>query len=170
MNDKADPQETAEQAPESAAVAASIPDDSAGWALAELASWHLLEKSAREVVVLDLRGHSDVCDFFVLASGESEKQVTALARNVHSSLAAAGHKAKSLEGMTDGGWALLDFFDVVVHVFHTRRREYFQLEKLWSEGARLDLEPGWFADPAVAARHPGVIFAGAGGPGGPQQG
>lgn len=173
MNDKADPQQPAEETQESPVAAPTIPDDSPGWALAERAVWHLLEKNARDVVVMDLRGHSDVCDFFVLASGESEKQVTALARHVNSTLASAGHKAKGLEGMSDGGWALLDFFDVVVHVFHARRREYFQLERLWSEGDRLELAADWFNDPAVVARHPDLNLGGATGalrPDGREQG
>lgn len=170
MNDKIDPQTAAADASSSEIVPASIPDDSQGWALAERCVWHLLEKSARDLVVLDLRGHSDVCDFFVLASGESDKQVKALARHVNSSLLTVGRKPKGLEGMTDGRWALLDYFDVVVHVFHTDRREYFQLERLWSEGTRLDLEPDWFADPAVIARHPDLNFATGAGPEGAARG
>ncbi len=81
-------------------------------------------------------------------------------------LAAAGHKPKSVEGTNGGRWALLDYFDVVVHVFNTRSREYFQLERLWSEGSRLDLKPAWFGDPTVAARHPDLNFATAAGFGG----
>jgi len=140
----------------------TIPDASSGWALAERGAWHLLEKNARDVVVLDLRGHSDVCDFFLLASGESDVQVRAAARHLHDELLAAGHRPKSLEGTQEGRWVLVDYFDVVVHVFHVRSREYFQLERLWSEGARLDLEPVWFADASVAARHPDLNFATAG--------
>ncbi len=144
----------------------TMPDDSAGWLLAERAGWHLLEKNAVDVVILDLRGHSDVCDFFVVASGESDVQVSAAAKHLHDALVTGGHKPKSTEGMGDGRWALLDYFDVVVHVFHTRSREYFQLERLWSEGHRIDLDPSWFADAAVAARHPELNFATAAGPGG----
>ncbi|MCP4571862.1 MAG: ribosome silencing factor [bacterium] len=144
----------------------TLPDESDGWQLAERAAWHLLEKNAEDVVVLDLRGHSDVCDFFLLASGESDVQVRAAAKHLQDSLAAAGHKAKSCEGMNEGRWALLDYFDVVVHVFHVRSREYFQLERLWSEGGRQDLEPAWFADPQVAVRHPDLNFATAAGAGG----
>jgi len=170
MNDKIEPQDEAEDAPSSEVAPPSIPDDSPGWALAERAVWHLLEKNAQDAVVLDLRGHSDVCDFFVLVSGESDKQVTALARYLNNCLAGVGQKAKSLEGMNDGNWALLDYFDVVVHVFHTRRREYFQLERLWSEGTRLDLDADWFAAAEVANRHPDLNFATAAGSGGTERG
>jgi ribosome-associated protein len=144
----------------------TLPDDSIGWRLTERAAWHLLEKNVDDVVALDLRGHSDVCDFFLLASAESDVQVRAAARHLRDVLAAAGHKAKGIEGLDEGRWALLDYFDVVVHVFHVRSREYFQLERLWSEGNRVDLDHAWFADPRVAVRHPDLNFATAAGSGG----
>jgi ribosome-associated protein len=145
----------------------TMPDDSAAYALAEAAGWHLLDKVAQNVVVMDLRGRSDVCDFFVLGSGQSANQVRALAKHLHNELLDAGHKPKGLEGMNDGRWALLDFFDVVVHVFDEKAREYFQLERLWGDAPRRDLDPAWFADPAVAARHPGLKFTFANGSGAP---
>lgn len=136
----------------------TMPDDSAGFALAELAGWYLLEKKCEDLVLLDLRGRSDVCDFFVLASGQSSTQVKALAKHVHNALLAGGHRPKGLEGMNDGRWALLDFFDVVVHVFHAPAREYFQLEKVWGDAPRLDLGPDWYLAPDAAGRHPGLNF------------
>ena len=166
MNEAKEPNPNAEPEATPEIPVPSIPDDSSGWALAERTAWHLLEKAAKDVVVLDLRGHSDVCDFFVIASGESDQQVRAAARHLHDALAAGGHKPKSIEGTNGGRWALLDYFDVVVHVFHTRSREYFQLERLWSEGSRLDLKPAWFTDPTVVARHPDLNFATAAGSGG----
>ena len=132
----------------------AMPDDSMGFALAERAGWHLLEKKAEDLIVIDLRGRSDVCDFFVLASGQSKIQVQALARHLHKVLLTAGHHPKGVEGMDDGRWALLDFFDVVVHVFHTEVREYFQLEKLWGDAPSLVLDSVWFASPDTAGRHP----------------
>ncbi len=135
-----------------------IPDDSAGFILAERVCWHLLEKKAEDLVVLDLRGMSDVCDFFVLASGQSATQVKALAKHVNNELVGVGQKPRGLEGMNDGRWALLDFFDVVVHIFNVPAREYFQLEKLWGDAPRLDLDPGWFSAADTAARHPDLKF------------
>jgi ribosome-associated protein len=136
----------------------TLPDDSMGFVLAERAGWHLLEKRAEDLVVIDLRGRSDVCDFFVLASGQSSIQVKALAKHLHKELLGAGHKPKGLEGMEDGRWALLDFFDVVVHIFHTEVREYFQLEKLWGDAPRLDLDSVWYASTDTAGRHPDLNF------------
>lgn len=135
-----------------------FPDDSPSYALAERCAWHLLEKKLEDVVVLDLRGRSDVCDYFVIASGGADTQVQAAARHAHDELAAAGHRTHAIEGLREGRWVLLDFFDVVVHVFHTKARDYFQLERLWSDAPRLDLGPAWFAEAAVAARHPGLKF------------
>jgi len=135
-----------------------LPDESAGFHLAERTGWHLLEKKGDGLVVLDLRGRSDVCDFFVLATGQSHVQVKALAKHVHNALLGAGHKPKGLEGMTDGRWALMDFFDVVVHIFDPTAREYFQLEKLWGDAPRLDLDPGWYARSDTIERHPDLNF------------
>ncbi len=107
---------------------------------------------------MDLRGRSDVCDFFVLGTGASDTQVNALAKHVHNSLVGCGQKPKGLEGMNDGRWALLDFFDVVVHVFKTDARDYFDLERLWGDAPRLDLTAGHFSADDVAARHPDLKF------------
>lgn len=156
--------------PPPAQPATVMPDTSPAWLLAERVAWRLLEKAAAEVVVLDLRGRSDVCDFFVIASGHSDTQVRALAKWVRDSQLDDGQKARGQEGLDDGSWALLDFFDVVVHVFHQRTREYFQLERLWGDAPRLDLEPGWFAGHGAAGRHPDLNFTTAAGPGGAERG
>jgi ribosome-associated protein len=162
------PTDTRDAAP--AAPAHAMPDDSAAWSLAERAAWRLLEKAADDVVVLDLRGRSDVCDFFVIATGRSDTQVRGLARWVRDKALDDGQKTRGVEGVDDGGWALLDFFDVVVHVFHERTREYFQLERLWGDAPRLDLEPSWFAAHGAAGRQPDLNFTTAADPGGPDRG
>jgi len=144
----------------------AMPDDSAAYALAERAVWHLLEKKGEDPVILDLRGRSDVCDFYVLCSGNSENQVGALAKHTNNMLIAGGQKPKGLEGMNDGRWALLDFFDVVIHIFRTDAREYFNLERLWGDAPRMDLEPVHFTADDVIARHPDLNFTTASGPDG----
>jgi len=140
------------------AIQYSIPDESAAWNLAERVCWHIMEKKGEDVLVLDLRGRSDVCDFFVVASGKTNNQVQAIARHVNNELAAIGQKPKGIEGQDQGRWSLLDYFDVVVHVFLEEAREYFQLERLWADGMRLDVTPEWYADEAVQARHPEMNF------------
>ncbi len=135
-----------------------MPDDSAAFALAERTVWHLLEKKGEDLTILDLRGRSDVCDFYVLCSGNSQNQVGALAKHANNMLIASGQKPKGLEGMNDGRWALLDYFDVVVHIFKTDAREYFNLERLWGDAPRLDLDPAHFVGDDVIARHPDLNF------------
>lgn len=141
-----------------------IPDDSAAWSLAERIAWHIMEKKGEDVLVLDLRGRSDVCDFFVVASGKTSTQVQAIARHVNTELAVIGQKPKGIEGQDQGRWSLLDYFDVVVHVFVEEAREYFQIERLWADGMRLDVTPQWYEDEAVQARHPELNFTMGGDP------
>lgn len=130
-----------------------IPDDSSGWLLAERAAWHLMELQGEDVLVLDMRGLSDVCDFFVLATGTSDVHVKALTRHVMDQLLVVKEKARGVEGLSDGRWTLLDFFDVVVHVFKGDVRDYFQLEKLWGDAQSLEITPEWFKTAEVKGRH-----------------
>lgn len=134
-----------------------VPDASDGFRLAERTCWHLLEKQGDDVMILDLRGISDVCDFFVLASGTSDVHVKALARHLRDELVGVKEKPRGVEGMDDGRWVLLDFFDVVVHVFKRDVREYFQLERLWGDARILHIAPEWFGTDEVRARHAGLI-------------
>ena len=143
-----------EQAPDEAAVEYAMPDESAGFALAEKAAFWLFEKKGEDVVVIDLRGRSDVCDFFVIGSGQSDVQVKALGRSVQDHLFAAGQKPTSSEGLNEGRWILLDYFDVVVHIFRPEAREYYRIEALWGDAPRLEIDPACFTAPEVRRRHP----------------
>lgn len=96
------------------------------------------ERNAREGLVLDLRGLSDATDFFVLLSGDSDVHARAIARNIRESMEDAGFEAAGVEGEGQGRWILLDYFDVVVHVFLPRVREYYQLERLWGDAPRVE--------------------------------
>lgn len=88
---------------------------------------------ATDVVVLDLRGVTDMTDFFVIASGTSDTHVRSVAQYVMEELKREGATAHSAEGLTHGRWALLDYVDCVVHVFHPALRQHYQLERLWSD-------------------------------------
>lgn len=88
---------------------------------------------AQELIVLDLRGLCDATDYFVIASGTSDTHVRALAERVIEAMARAGRRAHHVEGLASGRWVLLDFVDVVVHVFHPSLREFYQLERLWAD-------------------------------------
>lgn len=98
----------------------------------------VFEKKAEDVVVLDLRGLSGVADFFVICHGGSQRQVQAISEEVELALRNQGVKDYNVEGRETCSWVLLDFHDVVVHVFHSAARAYYALENLWSDARRLD--------------------------------
>jgi ribosome-associated protein len=91
-------------------------------------------------VILDLAGVSDVTDYFVIASGTSDTHVRAITEHVQEQMRAEGAAAHHAEGQTQGRWALLDFVDVVVHVFHPTLRSFYQLERLWSDARDVAVE------------------------------
>ena len=104
--------------------------------LARLAARLTLTKRAEDVMILDLRKLDGVCDFFVLATGHSEVQVKAIADAVEDGLRSEGQRPWHTEGYEARRWILLDYVDVVVHVFHARAREYYLLDKLWGDAGR----------------------------------
>lgn len=105
-------------------------------ALAQFAARLTLEKRAEDVAILDLRELDGVCDYFVLATGHSEVQVRAIADAVEEGMAKHGAKPWHAEGYEARRWILLDYVDVVVHVFHAKAREYYLLDKLWGDARR----------------------------------
>lgn len=100
-----------------------------------------LDLKAHDVVALDLHGVTDMTDYFVIASGTSDTHVRSIALNVMDGMKAAGNPVLHVEGMSHGRWVLLDFVDVVVHVFHPTMRAFYQLERLWSDARQLAAEP-----------------------------
>lgn len=95
------------------------------------------DRKGEKIVVLDLRGLSDAADFFVIASGTSDAHVRGLADGVVAALDAAGIPANHVEGLPTGRWVLLDFVDVVVHLFHPESRAFYRLERLWQDAPAL---------------------------------
>ena len=93
----------------------------------------LASHKAHNVIVLDLRGLSDATDYFVIATGTSDTHVRALAERAIDSMKDAGRRPHHIEGLASGRWVLIDFVDVVVHVFHPTLREFYQLERLWAD-------------------------------------
>jgi ribosome-associated protein len=101
--------------------------------LAQRAAAIALDNKANDVVVLSLRGVSDMTDYFVIASGTSDTHVRALGDHIQQGLKIAGTSAHHVEGLEQGRWVLLDYVDFVVHLFHPTLREFYQLERLWSD-------------------------------------
>ncbi|MBA4157337.1 MAG: ribosome silencing factor [Gemmatimonadetes bacterium] len=101
----------------------------------------LFDRKAIDVSLLDLRGISTATDYFLIASGRSNTHVSAVADHVLDEMREAGVRAVGVEGLRGGRWALLDFVDFVVHVFHPEAREFYQLERLWGDAPLHTLEP-----------------------------
>ncbi len=105
--------------------------------IAQLAATSCVENKASNVVVLDLAPVTDMTDYFVIASGTSDTHVRSTAEHVIEAMRKAGHAVYHVEGLQQGRWVLLDFVDVVVHVFHPTLRSFYQLERLWSDAPEI---------------------------------
>lgn len=93
----------------------------------------LLDKKAEKLVVLNLQGLTTIADYFVLATAGSDRQAQALSDAVELALKAAGRRPLSIEGYSSAAWILLDYGDVVFHVFHDEARRFYGLERLWGD-------------------------------------
>ena len=96
------------------------------------------EHKGTETVVLDMRGISGFTDFMVLSTGRSEPHVQALAGAVEEELRGCGSRAQHVEGKREGRWVLVDYIDLIVHVFTPEARQFYQLEKLWRDAPMLE--------------------------------
>jgi ribosome-associated protein len=104
-----------------------------------------LDKKASDVVVLDLRNTPAFTDFFVLCSGQSQRQVKAIADAVEEALRAAKVRPAHVEGYDRAEWVLMDYFTFIVHVFTPQTRAFYSLERLWGDAERIEV-----ADDGVA--------------------
>ncbi|RCW58283.1 MULTISPECIES: ribosome silencing factor [Halanaerobium] len=95
------------------------------------------DKKAEDIDVLNVQGLTVIADYFVLCSANSDKQVRAVARAIEDKLAEKGIEPKRMAGMNDARWVLIDYADVIVHVFQKREREYYDLERLWSDAEKI---------------------------------
>lgn len=106
--------------------------------MVQLAFKALDEKLAVDINVIDISSVSVVADYFVIASGNSVHQVQALADNVTEKMEKAGCPLRQVEGYQSARWILLDFNDVVIHVFHQEDRDFYNLERIWRDGEFVD--------------------------------
>ncbi|MFZ1995881.1 MAG: ribosome silencing factor [Solirubrobacteraceae bacterium] len=105
-------------------------------AVADLAA----DRKALDIVALDLRGMIGYADYFVICSGRTDRQTRAIHDAVHLGMKARGILPRRVEGLTEARWILMDYLDVVVHVFTPDTREYYRLEQLWGEAPSLAVE------------------------------
>ena len=109
--------------------------------LAEQAARSCLDNKAVDVLMLDLAGVSDMTDFFLIASGTSDTHVRSLGNSVLEEMKKeAGQMAHHVEGLSQGRWVLLDYVDVVVHIFHPTLRNFYQIERLWADAETVPLQ------------------------------
>ena len=105
----------------------------------EIAVKALDSKKASEITALKVKDLTILANYFIIASGTSTTQVKALADEVEYQLEQAGVRPKSIEGAQSKNWVVLDYVDVIVHVFLEETREFYQLERLWADGERVDI-------------------------------
>jgi ribosome-associated protein len=95
------------------------------------------EKLAEDIVMLDLRQVAPFADYFVIMTAESSRQIEALEEDIAEALEEAGTHLFHREGTSTSGWVLLDFSDVIVHIFGPEERDYYALERLWSQAQQV---------------------------------
>jgi ribosome-associated protein len=108
--------------------------------IVRLAARAALEKNAFDVAVLDLQGLSGIADYFLICSARSTTQADTVAEAVRIALRAQGARLRHMEGSADSGWLLLDYGDVVVHVFLEATRGFYALERLWGDAPLVSVE------------------------------
>lgn len=108
--------------------------------LARLAITSLEDKKAEDVRVIDIGGVSVLADYFIIASGNNRAQVQAMADEVEQRLGRAGAVPRQIEGYQAGNWVLMDFGDVIIHIFDAQNRLFYDLERIWKDGTQIEPE------------------------------
>ncbi len=99
----------------------------------------VLSKKAMDVVALDVRDLTSVADAFIICSGRSNRQVSALSEFIKKDLKNQGKKTLAVEGQKDGHWVLMDYGDVIIHIFYEPLRDFYDLEGLWADARRIQI-------------------------------
>lgn len=103
------------------------------------------DKKGEDITILDVKGISSIADYFVIATGNSDRQVAAIADHVEEAFSKKGIEPKSIEGYRTGRWIVLDYVDVIVHVFHHEERQYYNLERIWNDAKKLNISIDTFS-------------------------
>ena len=106
--------------------------------IAKTAVTALAEKKAEDVVVIDIREISTIADYFVIAGGSNQNQLSAMRDAVDEALCKAGVNARHIEGNHSSTWILMDYQDVIVHLFSREDRAFYDLERIWRDGKRIE--------------------------------
>ena len=108
--------------------------------MVKLAKTALEDKKAGDIKVIDISGVSVLADYFIIADGSNVNQVQAMVDNVDEVLGRAGYECKQMEGYGTGGWILMDYGDLVVHLFNRDDRLFYDLEHIWSDGKPVNID------------------------------
>ena len=108
--------------------------------MAKLAIQALEDKKAEDIKVIDISEVSVIADYFIIADGANQNQLQAMCDSVEEELYKAGCKLKQTEGNRNSTWILMDYGDVIVHLFYQQTREFYNLDKLWSDGTKIDIQ------------------------------
>ncbi len=108
--------------------------------MARIACKALEEKKGEDICVIDIADVSVLADYFIIANGSNSNQVNALVDSVEEELSKAGYEAKQREGYGMGSWVLLDYSDIIVHVFDKENRLFYDLERIWKDGNRIEVK------------------------------
>ena len=104
-----------------------------------LAIQALEEKKAEDIQIIDISEISAIADYFIIANGTNRSQIQALADSVGEKLGRAGVQFKQMEGYDTANWILMDFLDIVVHIFDKDNRAFYDLERIWRDGKQIPL-------------------------------
>lgn len=108
--------------------------------MAALAVAALEDKKALDIKILDISDISTIADYFIIASGSNRNQVQAMADSVDEALGRAGHEVKNTEGYQNANWILMDFGDIIVHLFDEENRLFYDIERIWRDGKLVEKE------------------------------
>lgn len=98
-----------------------------------------LDRKAYDLVLMEVGDLTSLADYFVICTGRSDTQVQAIAQSIQENLQQEGHRPLAIEGQTRGQWVIVDYGDVVVHIFNESVREFYDLERLWARAPRVTL-------------------------------
>ena len=108
--------------------------------MALLAVEALEDKKAEDITIIDIREVSVLADYFIIADGSNRNQVQAMADSAEEALGKAGYDAKQIEGYQSANWILMDYKDIIVHVFSKEDRAFYDLERIWRDGKQITKE------------------------------
>ena len=104
------------------------------------AVWALEDKKANNIKILDISEVSSMGDYFIIADGANKNQIQAMSDNVEETMHNCGYTLKNREGYSNGGWILLDYYDIIIHIFAEEERSFYDLDHVWRDGISISLK------------------------------